>query len=188
MTCPKQSSTYLRDTLVHATKFSLSTFLLASCFGFVAAQDVIEEWKDFKDTTVQQAEQNLSSIVIFRPKDSIGGPAVNIFIDGEYQSSLLPDAYTQASVCAGVHHLSIAHTNILTQYKEKKVIGQKINSPKAKVSYFRIVSLKDKSMKLEELPATQAQEEIKKLTNKQNHTIPRVSKRICSKPAHQIKY
>jgi hypothetical protein len=188
MTCPKQSSIYSHEPLIHATKLALSTFILASCFNFAVAQDVIEEWKDFKDTSVQQAEQNLSSIVIFRPKDTINGPAVNIFIDGEYQSSLLPDAYTQASICAGVHHLSIAHTNILTRYKEKEVIGQKISPQKAKVSYFRIISLKDKSMKLEELHEVKAQEEIKKLTNRQNHTIPRVSKRICSKPANQIKH
>jgi len=173
--------TYLRVLL-----FSL--ILLALSFNVASAQDVVEEWEDFKDTSIQEAEQNLSSIVIFRPKDSINGPAVNIFIDGEYQASLLPDAYTQASVCAGAHHLTVSYTNILTHYKEKEVIGQKVSLQKAKVGYFRIVSFKDRSMKLEELPATQAQEEIKKLTNRQNHTIPRVNKRICSKPANKIKH
>jgi len=147
--------------------------------SFSFAQDVFEEWEDFKDTSIQEAEQNLSSIVIFRPKDTINGPAVNIFIDGEYQASLLPDAYTQAPVCPSMHHLSVAYTNILTHYKEKKVIGQKIVPQKGRVSFFRIISLDDKSMRLEELNSKQGLEGIKKLTVRQNHTVPRISSPQC---------
>jgi hypothetical protein len=159
--------------------FLFSLILLALSFNVASAQDVIEEWEDFKDTSVQQAEQNLSSIVIFRPKDSINGPAVNIFIDGEYQASLLPDAYTQASVCAGAHHLTVSYTNILTHYKEKKVIGQKIVPQKGRVSFFRIISLDDKSMRLEQLNPKQGIEGIKNLTVRQNHTVPRISHPRC---------
>lgn len=184
MTCPKQSPI---DTLVKYTKFSLSIIVLILSFSTIFAQDVLEEWKDFRSTSIQAPKKGTSSIVIFRPKDTISGPAVNIFIDGEYQASLLPDAYTQAPICAGVHHLSIAYTNILTQYKEKKTIGQKINPQVNLVSYYRLVSLSDKSMHLEELTSSQALEGIKKLSTRQNHTIPRISQRNCDKSGRNSK-
>lgn len=173
-------------TIVKYAKFSLYILIISLGLNVAFAKNIAEHWEDFTNTSIQPPQQGVSSIVVFRPKDSINGPAVNIFIDGEYQASLLPEAYTQASVCGGEHRLTVAYTNILTRYKEKKIIGKKINPQANQLSYYRIVSNSDKSMSLEEIPPSQALANIKKLSIHQNHTISRISQRHCDKPIEKM--
>lgn len=183
----KQSTVFLITTSLKYAKFSLYVCILTLGLNTAFAKDIAEHWEDFSNTSIQKPGHGNSSVVIFRPKDSINGPAVNVFIDGEYQASLLPEAYTQAPVCGGIHHMTVAYTNILTRYREKKIIGKKINPQTDQISYYRIVSNSDKSMRLEEVSSEQALKSIKKLSIRQNHTIPRISQRNCDKPGQNVK-
>ncbi len=141
---------------------------------------IIESWKNFGETDIKTPSHNLSSVVFFRPLDSIKGPAVNIYINGEYQASLLAGAYTQKSLCPGSHHFSLAYTNVLTKYKEKKRIGYKSTLTANKISYYKVDKDHNQKPRVQELSETNALALIKKLPSRQRHTISRVSKRECS--------
>lgn len=169
-------------------KFLLFLFIsLAAGFSFANAESPLEQWTDVKKSSMQQAEQNLSSVIIYRPKSVSSDLAINIYIDGEYQASLLSGSFTQAVICPGNHNFTIAYTNILTKYKEKKIIGQKFFTKAKRLIYLSVVSSKDKTIHLEKLSSSEASEGIKKLNTIQNHTITRVAKRNCNKPARHLK-
>lgn len=145
-----------------------------------SAQDIIEEWTNFSDTDIKEPSKGLSSVVIFRPLNSVEGPAVNIYIDGEYQSSLLAGAYTQTSFCPGTHRFSIAYTNVLKKYKAKVKAGQKSTFRANEITYYQVEQDSKQKLKVKALSEENALALIRKLPPRQRHTISRLNKRECS--------
>lgn len=144
-----------------------------------SGQGITEEWKNFSDTDIKKPYKGLSSMVVFRPLNSAQGPAINLYIDGEYQASLLAGAYTQASFCPGTHRFSIAYTNILTKYKEKVQVGQKSTFYANNIRYYQIDQDSKQKLVIHSLSEEKALDLIRKLPPRQRHTIPRLDKREC---------
>ena len=142
---------------------------------------IIEDWQNFSDTDIKKPSNGLSRVVVFRPLDSVKGSAVNLYIDGEYQASLLAGAYTQRSFCPGTHHFSVAYTNVLTKYKEKKRVDYKSTFAGNKISYYKIDKDNKQKPVIRELSEKKALALIKKLPPRQQHTISRHNKRECPK-------
>lgn len=145
-----------------------------------SGKNITEDWRNFRETSVEPPKRGTSSVVVFRPLNKVKGPAVNVYIDGEYQSSLLPGAYTQAKLCPGSHRLKVAYTNILTRYKEKRNAGQKSLLDAEEIAYYEIVTDKMSKLKLNALSEADALKLIRKLPPRQHHTITRVNKPQCS--------
>lgn len=145
-----------------------------------SGKNITEDWKNFTENSIESPKRGTSSVVVFRPLNKIKGPAVNVHIDGEYQSSLLPGAYTQAKLCPGNHRLEVAYTNILTRYKEKRNAGQKSLFVAEEIEYYEIVTDKMSKLKLNALSESDALKLIHKLPPRQHHTITRVNKLQCS--------
>lgn len=141
---------------------------------------ITERWENFSESDIEPPQKRMSSVVVFRPLNKVKGTAVNVYIDGEYQSSLLPGAYTQAKLCPGNHRLKVAYTNILTRYQEKRNIGQKTLLEAEKIEYYQVITDKMSKLKLKALSETEALKLINKLPPRQHHTIPRVNKLQCS--------
>ncbi len=156
-------------------------FLLSSVL--LSAQT--ENWNNFSDKKVVNTTQSLSSIVILRPTD-IQGKAINIFVDGEYISSLLPGAYTQELVCPGTHRIKVAYTNITTRYKEKRSAGQRETFNAGKKHFYRIVYVGSK-LQLQPLSEQERATFFTKHPKKQNHTISRFNKKKCYQPSNTKK-
>ena len=144
-----------------------------------------ENWENFSDQKVSNTPQSLSTIIIVRPAD-IQGKAINIFVDGEYVSSLLSNAYTQELVCPGTHRIKVAYTNISTRYKEKRSAGQSVTFNVGKKHFYRIVSAGGK-LQLQPLSEQERVTFFKKYPKKQNHTISRLNKKKCSQPSNTNK-
>ncbi|NLX16348.1 MAG: OmpA family protein [Ramlibacter sp.] len=85
------------------------------------------------------AEQTASMVVI-RESDALPGQAVNIFVNGEYLTSLQPGAFRQGPACVGENRLMASYTDVSTGYQEKVAPGQAVRLPAAEVSYFRVVA------------------------------------------------
>ncbi len=142
---------------------------------------LMESWDHFGDTDIKKPSNRLSSIVVFRPLNKVKGPAVNLFIDGEYHASVLPGAYTQASFCAGTHNFSVAYTNVLTKYKEKTRVDHKNVFMRNTITYYKIYQGNKGKLHMQLLDEDKALAHIKKLPPRQKHTISRISKRHCPK-------
>jgi hypothetical protein len=141
---------------------------------------IIEKWNNFSDTDIKKPYKGLSSVVVFRPLNSVEGPAVNIYIDGEYQASLLAGAYTQTSFCPGTHRFSIAYTNVLTKYKAKVKTGQKSTFRPNEITYYQVDQDSKQKLRIKALSEENALAFIRKLPPRQRHTISRLNKRECS--------
>ncbi len=156
-------------------------FLLSS----VSLSAQTENWENFSDKKVVDTTQSLSTIIIVRPKN-IQGKAINIFIDGEYISSLLSGAYTQELVCPGTHRIKVAYTNIATRYKEKRNAGLRETFNAGKKHFYRIVYVGSK-LQLQSLSEQERTTLFTKYPKKQNHTISRFNKKKCYQPSNTKK-
>ncbi|MFT7880165.1 MAG: hypothetical protein ABXS91_07210 [Sulfurimonas sp.] len=146
--------------------------------------DILEEWDEFVPKNVTVPDTKLSSIVIYRPSE-LKGKAINVYIDGEYQASLLPGAYTQAIVCPGNHQIVTAYTNPATRYREKRSQGKRVGLKAAIVSFYRVTNHASHGWRL--LPLTK--EEVSSIFSdnplRQNHTISRLDRKVCLQPNQQ---
>ncbi len=156
-------------------------FILSS----VSLSAQTENWENFSDKKVANTTQTHSSIVILRPT-GIQGKAINIFVDGEYISSLLPGAYTQELVCPGTHRIKVAYTNIATRYKEKRNAGLRETFNAGKKHFYRIVYVGSK-LQLQPLSEQERTTFFTKHPKKQSHTISRFNKKKCYQPSNTKK-
>lgn len=141
----------------------------------------VEQWKNFSNHTLAKTPDSLSHIIVLR-SDALRGQAINIYVDGEYVSSLLSGAYTQELVCPGNHRLNLAYTNAKTRYSEKRKGGQKATFDAGEKYVFRMVKQGNR-LALHPLSKEEAVVELKKHTKKQSHTISRLNKRKCTQSA-----
>ena len=84
-------------------------------------------------------DANAASAVFLRPVDAVPGQAVNIFVNGEYLTSLTPGGFQQGPACVGSNRLTASYTDVSTRYLEKERQGQSFATPAGQVSYFQVV-------------------------------------------------
>jgi len=164
---------------MNLTKAIFSFFLMGVLTTFLIAK--VENWDTFSDAEVKTAtkqENRFSNIIIIRPKD-LKGTAINIYIDGEYVSSLLPGAYTEEKVCAGKHRVNLAYTDVTHRYIEKRRGGNLITfNPSEKRVY--ILTKKEGKLSFVYFPEKDLQKLLKKYNKRQAHTISRLNKHKCT--------
>lgn len=157
------------------------------CVATVSLSAKVENWDTFSEQKAEkrsnqksaQAASKFSQIVIIRAKE-IEGKAINIYVDGEYLSSLLPGAYTQELICAGKHRINLAYTNVANKYKQKRKGGQLINFKAGEKQHVYMLIRKNGKLKFEHYPKNNVSKLLKHYTKKQTHTISRVNKRECT--------
>jgi OOP family OmpA-OmpF porin len=165
-------------------KLLLSSILVLGLLSTSTLFGKIEDWDTFEGEEItQQTQDSLPVIVITRPKN-IKGTAINVYVDGEYLTSLLPGAYTIEKVCPGKHRIRLAYTNVLTRYKEKDRGGQFFRFDSNKRHFFRIVT-EGNALQLQMLSDKEAEKIEDDYTKKQTHTISRLSKKKCAQRAGQ---
>lgn len=142
---------------------------------------VLEKWQTYSSEKVSTPNSKLSSAIIVRPA-CIKGKVVNVYIDREYQASLLEGAFAQEMVCPGVHQLKLVLSDAMMCYRDKAQRSQEFVFEAGKKYYFKIVNSKS-GLKLEALTQAEVEEFFKKSSLKQRHTISRVNKKECDKPA-----
>jgi len=159
---------------------SLIFMLLATVSLFAR----IENWDTFEKEKVSRydkEEKDLPLIVVVR-EDALEGRAINVYVDGEYLTSLLPGAYTAEHICPGKHRIRLAYTNVLTRYKEKDSGGQFFTFPSGSEQFFSIVR-SDNTLILKPMTVDETKSVHKNYTKRQHHTISRISKRKCAQKA-----
>ena len=100
---------------------------LTACAGAppaeVSAGRPAEQWVTFKDHAepdpANPPSVGVASLVILRASASTQN-AVNVFVNGEYATSLLPGAARKIEVCAGTRQISLAFSDVGRRYKDKE--------------------------------------------------------------------
>lgn len=158
--------------------FLFVCLLLFSAEGKAQESVNTEERDQFIRENITIPDKVLSSMVIYRPA-ALKGRAINVYIDGEYQASLLPGSYTQAIVCPGKHHVATAFTNPATRYKEKKKQGKKIGLQASVVSFFQVINHPVHGLTLLPLSREEASSLFKENPPRKPHTISRLGRKSC---------
>ena len=140
----------------------------------------VENWDIFSEQNLLKLEPKLTNIIFIRP-DNLKGKAINIYVDGEYVSSLLPGAYTEEKVCSGKHYLNLAYTNVYSKYKEKRQKGVSYDFQPHLRQVF-ILSKENNRLKITPYRGNNVKELLQEYTKKQTHTISRLNKRKCTQP------
>lgn len=122
--------------------------------------------------------QGKSAIVVFRPLDSVPAKSVNVYINGEYLSSLRAGTYAEVTVCPGENRISVETSDVRNRYAEKREPGERVQQTSDTVSYFEIDS-KNGGLISIPLDDVQAAQRLSAMPQKQRHTISRVSQRSC---------
>lgn len=134
--------------------------------------------QDSISASASQIPSGQSSIVVFRPLDTLAAKSVNVYINGEYLSSLRPGSYAQVVVCPGENRIGVETSDVSNRYEGKREAGRRVSQKPDAVSYFEIDSKNGRVVAIAVDDARAAQQ-LSAIPNKQNFTISRVSQRPC---------
>lgn len=156
---------------------------LAGCAG----GGQVERWHMTESREPQAAEAIANApvqpvaVVFYRQvvDQARAGDPVNLYINGQYQASLVGNTYTEQSLCPGQHDLTSAFNDVTNRYETKRVAHhvQIGSEPK---QYFRVSEDSAGHTVIEPVQTGAAEETVSSLRLLQTHTIPRVVRRGCA--------
>ncbi|MCP1660877.1 OmpA family protein [Neisseria perflava] len=147
-----------------------------------------EKWVDFRANTVtQQIAEGDSNLVFYRGETGNPKTAVNIYVNGEYHTSLQQDGYSQLEVCAQPQRIGAYVTGYDNQYQGKATGGETYDLPNGKSAYFRVVADDNGHAQLQPVSEEEATQEINH-KKYQNNTLSRVDKVNTCVPREAKKY
>lgn len=152
----------------------LSALMLAACSGHSG----LENWKNYGaeslDSTQLSEQQALA--VFYRTAD-FQGPALNLFINGDYQASLLQKGYTPITLCANKHLVTASYTS---NKFGNRTDGVSYSLAAQETAYFRAITDKAGKPGFERVDEAVARDELSRLTGKVTNTLPRVVHKKCT--------
>ncbi|OOF37295.1 hypothetical protein BKK49_11495 [Rodentibacter rarus] len=138
----------------------------------------LEVWSNFKQSSVssQQLEENQSLVVFYRQND-VQGSAVNVYVNGDYQTSLLPNAYSAVSVCATKNLFTSSFST--TKDFGNRTQGMYYTLPANEIVYVKVKQETNGKLNFVRIEKSVAENEVAKLP-KENQTLSRVRSNNCS--------
>ena len=151
-----------------------------------------ERWVDFQSADARfQVQEDTAGVVFYRRADDLNGPSANIYIDGEYLASLLPNGFRYTVACPKNQRFESVFTGVAYDngYARKAESGVSADLPAGSISYFKVVANASGLPQIVRVPADEAKADLSKL-RQQTHTLPRVSapKDCGAQPVVQQKY
>lgn len=144
-----------------------------------------EEWTNFNESSDTKEAASHANVVFLRAAKATQKQAVNLFVNGEYLTSLLAGGYKKTSVCLGRNRLGASIVNSDTRYEAKHNPRYAFDINDSEVRYFQvmIVSENEKNRAIvRAVPEIQAQNLLKQL-KEQKHSVARIEKnRRCVPP------
>lgn len=146
---------------------------LSACSMPRDANQPLEVWSNFENSAISTSNlgENQSLAVFYRQAD-VTDPAVNVYVNSDYQASLLPNAFTPVAVCADKNLFSASYSS--NQQFGNRTNGVKYTLPVNQVTYVKVGQGSDGKITLTRMESGVAEQEIAKLP-KENQTLPRVA-------------
>lgn len=156
-------------------KLSLIGLTVALAAGCTATHGGAERWNEFDNGTLSvQPDSRQSSFTFIRPAGG-NAPAVNISVNGEYLTSLLPGGAQSTIVCSGNVNITAAYVEQDKRYAQKAAQqGLRVQAQGGESYYFQVNAEQNRP----ELAAQTAEDAQVALSQvrRQAHTVPRISK------------
>lgn len=154
--------------------FSTIGLLLTGCS---TSSQNLEKWENFSAQKINKnlnAEQSL--VVFYRPLNSTN-PAVDIYVNREYQTSLLNGGVSAITLCHNNNLISMSYTS--NTHFGNRTKGTQFTAPAQQISYVKLDTSSSKEPTFIFVPAEQAEKEMQGLKY-QSHVLSRaVYKQGC---------
>ncbi|MDO5668139.1 MAG: OmpA family protein [Alcaligenaceae bacterium] len=173
----------MKNSVIKFGTYALVAVGLAGC-SVGGSQDarIAERWRNFSSSKITAPAEHAASVVFLREEGALAGQSVNIFVNGEYLTSLLPGAYKQSIACVGNNRLTSQFTDVRTRYLEKERSGQYFDVPAGQITYFMVVPDPSGASTLLPLEAATARALVDGM-KEQAHTLSRVDQTpVCEQP------
>lgn len=162
-------------------KFLLTTaigIVLTACSSSKAPNQPVEVWKNFEQASLDRSQLSENqSLVVFYRKNDVLGKAVNVYVNGEYHTSLLPSAYSVVSVCAKKNRFTSSFSSINDFGNRTQGIDEMM--PVNHVTYLKVIQDLHGNVKLMHVENSVAEQEMAQLP-KENQTLSRVQVERCN--------
>lgn len=136
-------------------------------------QSPTEQWDDFAQE--KTAETKTINSVFMRSTNNTAGKAINIFINGEYFTSLLPGGYKKTLLCQGRNYIGVAVADSGSRYAEKENPKYAFDLQQQEIQYFQVMVNNQGQAIAQAVKPKQARKLLRGL-KKQNHSVPRLEK------------
>lgn len=117
-----------------------STLLV--CLGLTACSintTQPETWQNFSEQKVSAANLNKGeSLVVFYREPNTQGEAIDIFVNHDYQTSLLESGYSAIKLCANQNFISTSY--ISNQHFGNRTSGVYFYSPSQQITYVKVTA------------------------------------------------
>lgn len=151
-----------------------------------SANQPLEVWQNYQVSQISNTNlQHDQALAVFYRQNNIKGSAVNVYVNGDYQTSLLPNSFSSVPVCANKQMFS-------SSFVEKGKFGNRKDGvsytlPAKKIVYIKVVNGKNGQPEFEQVDEATA---VKDLTNlkKVSHTLSRAKFRCHSVILSQVSF
>lgn len=152
-------------------KTILLTSIALALSACTSVNTISENWINYSSGNISTAQlaENQSLAVFYRTAE-FQGPAVNVYVNGDYQVSLLEKGYSAIALCTKEQLITASYTHEGFGNRTK---GSIHNLPEKQIAYFRAAN-KAGEVIFERVDAHTAQSEINDLTGKVSHGLSRV--------------
>lgn len=156
--------------LIIATAVALT---LSACS--VRNDGALEHWKNYGSDDLSTAQlSDKQALAVFYRTENFQGPALNVYINGDYQASLLEKGYSPIAVCATNQLVSASYTT--SEKFGNRTQGTSHALPVKEVAFFRAAVDAKGNPSFERVEEAVAREELKALNGKVTHTLSRAFK------------
>lgn len=159
----------------------LSLVLSACTSGGSSSNGKLERWTTFDGNTIPLAQMGdkQATVYFYREQDAFVGPAVNVFVDGDYLASVKEGGYRAALVCSTGERILPSFTK--NGGFADRDTGIDYNFEVGSVSYVKILLNNAGQPVFQRVSADEGQNAIGRLAQ-QTQTLPRVKdNRLCQR-------
>ncbi len=141
----------------------------------------LERWTTFDGKTIglQKMGDKQSTVYFYREKDAFEGPAVNVFVDGDYLASVLDGGYRAAVVCSSGDRILPSFTRN-TSFADRDT-GVDYNFVTGETEYVKIMVNNQHQPIFQRVSKEEGEHAVSQL-KQETQTLPRVKdNRLCDK-------
>lgn len=151
----------------------LTSVALAVSACSIRNNGALEHWTNYTSDNLSTSQlTDKQALAVFYRTADFQGEALNVYINGHYQASLLEKGYTPVSVCANNQLISASYTT--NQKFGNRTQGTSHTLPAKEVVFFRATQDKSGNPSFERVEESVARAELKNLKGKVTHTLSRV--------------
>lgn len=158
------------------TLVSLSlAMLLSACASSFDSKNALEHWNCYHKETISNIKPTeQQAIVVFYRTDETPNDGVNIYVNTDYQVSLLERGFSPVAVCANKPLFSASAVS--NERFGNRTDGVRYNLKKGEVNYVKVVRQADRHFAFEMVSEDVAKADFTRLKGEVRHNLPRVTK------------